>query len=158
MCFFQVNLNQELEERNAVVVIQSTVVRWLSLYNCLQSVRKALNPLTEIFDEKRMDKKRINIISVGLSEKIVEFLKPWTFVMKRVQSSLTPSIHTVTPSIFVINSSLENKSTDPKQDKSNHFNSPFCLSEVFFTGFGFFRQRAKQMIKEMINFDPIHLI
>ena len=152
------NLNQELEDRNAVVVIQSTVVRWLSLYNCLQSVRKALTLLTEIFDEKRMDKKRINIISVGLLEKLVEFLKPWTFFMKRVQSSLTPSIHTVTPSIFVINSSLENKSTDPKQDKSNHFNSPFYLSKVLFTGFGFFRQRAKQMIKEMINFDPIHLM
>lgn len=102
--------------------------------------------------------KKINIISVGLLEKLIEFLKPWTFLMKRVQSSLTPSIHTVTPSISVINSSLEHKSTDPKQDKSNDFNSSFCLFEIFFTGFGFFRQRAKQIIKEMINFDPIHLM
>ena len=119
MFFFQVNLNQELQDQDVAVVIQSTVVRWLSLYNCLQSVRKALNPLTEIFNEKHMDKKIINIINVSLLEKLVECLKPWTFVIKRVQSSLIPSIHTVTPSIFVINSSLENKSTDPKQDKSD---------------------------------------
>ncbi len=159
IAFFQVNLNQELEERNAAVLIQSTIVRWLSLYNCLQSVRKSLNPLNEIFDEKQLDKKRINIISVGLLEKLIDFLKPWTFVMKRVQSSQTPSIHTVTPSISVINSSSENKSNDPKQDKSNHFNYLFYLSEVVsFTGFSFFRQRAKQIIKEMIHFDPIHLM
>jgi hypothetical protein len=119
-----------------------------------------LNPLTEIFDEKKLDKKRINVISVNLLEKLIDFLKPWTFVMKRVQSSQVPSIHTVTPSIFVINSSLENKSNDPKQDKSNDFNNLFYFSEVIlsFTGFSFFRQRAKQIIKEMINFDPIHLM
>jgi hypothetical protein len=102
-------------------------VHWLSLYNCLLSVRKSLSSLTEIFDEKQLDKKRINIISVSLLEKLIDFLKPWTFVMKRVQSSLIPSIHTVTPSIFIINSSLENKSDDPKPDKSNHFNFPFIL-------------------------------
>jgi len=95
-------------------------------------VRKSLNHLTEIFDEKQLDKKRINIISVGLLEKLIDFLKPWTFVMKRVQSSQSPSIHTVTPSISIINDSSENKSNDPKQDKSNNFNYFLCLSEVVF--------------------------
>lgn len=123
-------MNQELEERNAAVLIQSTLVRWLSLYNCLHSVKKSLNTLTEIFDEKQLDKKRINIISVSLLEKLIDFLKPWTFVMKRIQSSQTPSIHTVTPSMFIISSSLENKSNDLKQDKSNDFNHPFYFSEV----------------------------
>ncbi len=93
-------------------------------------MRKSLNQLTEIFDEKQLDKKRINIISVGLLKKTIEFLKPWTFVMKLVQSSQAPSIHTVTPSISVINASLENKSNDPKQDKSNYPNYLLYLSEV----------------------------
>ena len=79
-----------------------------------------------------MNKKRINIISSTLLEKLVDFLKPWTFVMKRVQSSQVPSIHTVTPSIYVINTSLENKSNDPKHDKSNYLNNLFYFSEFFF--------------------------
>ncbi|CAF3158582.1 unnamed protein product [Rotaria socialis] len=49
----KVNLNQELEDRDARVLIQSTIVRWLSLYYCLESVRQFLNLLSEIFDEKK---------------------------------------------------------------------------------------------------------
>ncbi|CAF3719510.1 unnamed protein product [Adineta steineri] len=80
--------------------------------------------------------------AVLVQNKLIEFLKPWTFVMKRIQSSLIPSIHTVTPSIFIINTSLDVKPTDAKQEK----------------GIMFFRQRAKQVMKEMICFDPIHLM
>ncbi|CAF1194599.1 unnamed protein product [Rotaria sordida] len=39
-------------------------------------------------------------------DKIIDFLKPWTHVMKRIQSLQISSIHTVTPSLFIINSSL----------------------------------------------------
>ncbi len=63
--------------------------------------------------------KRLNIINILVLNKLIDFLKPWTHVMKRIQSSQLPSIHTVTPSIFVINSSLETKSNgnDSKIDK-----------------------------------------
>ncbi|CAF1381928.1 unnamed protein product [Didymodactylos carnosus] len=61
--------------------------------------------------------------------------------MMRVQSSKIPSIHTVTPSICFINSSLENKLLDGKQDKGSSY---FCT-------------RAKQIMKEKIQFDPIQL-
>lgn len=106
-----------MEDKGASILIQSTIVRWLSLYNCLKSVRRSLTSLTEIFDEKHSDKKRINLITSSILDKLVEFLKPWTYVLKRVQSSYTPSIHTVTPSISMINSSLETKTTDSKQEK-----------------------------------------
>ncbi|CAF1110190.1 unnamed protein product [Adineta ricciae] len=138
----KVNLNQDLEEKNTAILIQSTIVRWLSLYNCLKSVRGSLTALTEIFDEKHLEKKRINLISIFMLDKLIEFLKPWTYVMKRVQSSLVPSVHTVTPIIFMVNSSLDIKANDSKQEK----------------GIMFFRQRAKQIMKQMIIFDPIHLI
>jgi hypothetical protein len=111
------NLNQELEDRKALVLLQCTIVRWLSLLNCLQSVYKSLPVLEEIFDEKNLNKKRINQINLIQLEKLIDFLKPWESVMTRVQSSKIPSIHTVTPSICFINSSLENKSNDTKQDK-----------------------------------------
>ncbi|CAF0962347.1 unnamed protein product [Rotaria sordida] len=43
--------------------------------------------------------------------------RPWTYVMKHIQSSQVPSIHTVTSNIFVINSSLETKPNDYKEEK-----------------------------------------
>ncbi len=110
-------MNQDLEDRNAAVLLQCTIVRWLSLLNCLESVNKSLTFLHEIFEEKNLNKKRINKISVSMLEKLIGFLKSWEHVMKRIQSSHIPSIHTVTPSICIINSSLEIKSNDLKQDK-----------------------------------------
>jgi hypothetical protein len=69
--------------------------------------------------------------------------------MKRVQSSQTPSIHTATPSIFIINSSLGNKFEDPKQDKSNDSNYPFDFAEIiYFTGFNFFGNELNKLPKK----------
>ncbi|CAF3915154.1 unnamed protein product [Rotaria sp. Silwood1] len=113
----KMNLNQDLEDRNSFVLLQCTVVRWLSLMNCLESVNKSLVPLEEIFEEKKLNKTKLNRISGHLWNKLIDFLKPWEYVMKRIQSSKTPSIHIVTPSICIINSSLETKSDDSKHDK-----------------------------------------
>ncbi|CAF5007126.1 unnamed protein product, partial [Rotaria sp. Silwood1] len=76
-----------------------------------------LFPLEEIFEEKKLNKTKLNRISGHLWNKLIDFLKPWEYVMKRIQSSKTPSIHIVTPSICIINSSLETKSDDSKHDK-----------------------------------------
>ncbi|CAF3704459.1 unnamed protein product [Rotaria sordida] len=54
----------------------------------------SLNPLLEIFNEKNLNKKRINIIRSSILDEIIDFLKPWTHVMKRIQSLQVPSIHT----------------------------------------------------------------
>ncbi|CAM4750578.1 unnamed protein product [Rotaria magnacalcarata] len=113
----KINLNQDLEDRNALVLFQCTIVRWLSLLNCLESVNKSLITLGEIFEEKNLNKAKLDKINVCLLNKLIDFLKPWEYVMKRVQSSKIPSIHIVTPSICIINSSLETKSDDSKQDK-----------------------------------------
>ncbi|CAF4987522.1 unnamed protein product [Rotaria magnacalcarata] len=113
----KINLNQDLEDRNALVFLQCTIVRWLSLLNCLESVNKSLITLGEIFEEKNLNKAKLDKINVCLLNKLIDFLKPWEYVMKRVQSSKIPSIHIVTPSICIINSSLETKSDDSKQDK-----------------------------------------
>ncbi|CAF4130107.1 unnamed protein product [Rotaria sordida] len=50
---------------------------------------------------------RKELISSFMFDKIIDFLRPWTHVMKHTQSSRVSSIHTVAPSILVINSSLE---------------------------------------------------
>ncbi|CAF4063000.1 unnamed protein product [Rotaria sordida] len=58
---------------------------------------KSLNPFLEILNEKNLNKERINIIISSILDKIIDFLKPWTHIMKRIQSLQVPSIHTVTP-------------------------------------------------------------
>ena len=75
-----------------------------------------------------MDKKRIKVINVSLLDRVINFLKPWTKVMKRIQSSLILSIHTVTPSIYMINSSLEIKTNDAKQEKGLSFQGLVLIS------------------------------
>ncbi|CAF1070392.1 unnamed protein product [Rotaria sordida] len=57
----------------------------------------SLNPLLEIFNENSLNEERINIIISSILDKIIDFLKPWTHIMKRIQSLQVPSIHTVTP-------------------------------------------------------------
>ena len=93
-------------------------------------------------------------------DKIIDFLKPWTHVMKRIQSLQVPSIHTVTPSIFVINSSLGISQVIINKKKVNDYNFLYLLllNNFFFTGIDFFRQREQQVIKELISFDSIHLM
>ncbi|CAF1400128.1 unnamed protein product [Rotaria sordida] len=62
-----------------------------------KELAKSLNPLLEIFNEKSLNKERINIIRSSMLDKIIDFLKPWTHVMKRIQSLQVSSTHTVTP-------------------------------------------------------------
>lgn len=111
---FQVNLNQALEEKNCSRLVQCTVVRWLSMYNCLESVVEGYVPLNQIFDERRLDKKRLEKINVVLLERLIQFLKPWKHVSTRLQSAKIPSIHVVVPAIESLKTSLRWMSNDTK--------------------------------------------
>ncbi|CAF4049340.1 unnamed protein product [Rotaria sordida] len=65
-----------------------------------------INVLT-ILPQLLLVSKRVlaTIIQSSMLDKIIDFLKPWTHVMKRIQSFQVSSIHTVSPSIFHIKSS-----------------------------------------------------
>jgi hypothetical protein len=110
----QTNLNQALEDKKSVRLVQSTVVRWLSMCSCLEALLKSYWPLSEIFDERQLDKKRLEKINVVLLEKIIEFLKPWKHVSTRLQTTKIPSIHVVIPAVEGLKSSLEWMSNDTK--------------------------------------------
>ena len=72
----------------------------------------------EIFEEKKLNRTRIDKISVCILAKLSDFLKPWEYVMSRIQSSKVPSIYTVTPCMCIISSPFEAKPDDQKQGKS----------------------------------------
>ncbi|CAF4844271.1 unnamed protein product, partial [Rotaria sp. Silwood2] len=75
-----VNINQALEDKKSPRLIQSTIVRWLSMSDCLEAAIRSFLPLNEIFEEKQLDKKRLEKINIVLLERIIEFLKPWKHV------------------------------------------------------------------------------
>lgn len=111
---FQVNLNQALEDKNCSRLVQCTIVRWLSMCNCLEGVFENYVPLNQIFDERHVDKKRLEKIDVLLLERLIEYLKPWKHVSTRLQSAKIPSIHVVIPAIESLKTSLRWMSNDTK--------------------------------------------
>lgn len=108
----QINLNQALEDRNCSRLVQCIIVRWLSMCNCLESVLEGYVPLNQIFDERHLDKKRLEKINAVLLERLIVFLKPWKYVSTRLQSAKIPSIHVVIPAIESLKSSLRWMSDD----------------------------------------------
>ncbi|CAF1285849.1 unnamed protein product [Rotaria sordida] len=118
-----VNINQALEDKKSPRLIQSTIIRWLSMFDCLEAVLKSFLPLNEISEEKELNKKRLEKINVVLLERIIEFLKPWKHVSTRLQSTNIPSIHIVIPGIESLKTSLEFIFHDTKfeHDKGKHY-------------------------------------
>ncbi|CAF1946674.1 unnamed protein product [Rotaria magnacalcarata] len=118
-----INLNQALEDKKSPRLVQSTVVRWLSMSNCLEALLRSYLPLNEIFDERQLDKKRLENINIFLLEKIIEFLKPWKHISKRLQTTNIPSIHVVIPGIESVKASLEWMSNDTKlsNERGNNY-------------------------------------
>ncbi|CAF1411802.1 unnamed protein product [Rotaria sordida] len=139
-----VNINQALEDKKSPRLIQSTIIRWLSMFDCLEVVLRSFLPLNEIFEEKELNKKRLEKINVVLLERIIEFLKPWKHVSTRLQSTNIPSIHVVIPSIESLKTRLESISNDTK----------FAYEKDMM----FFRQRGKILIDAMFDYHPIHLM
>lgn len=95
-------------------MIQCTIVRWLSLANCLEALLESYTALNDIFVERKLDKTRLEKINVFLLERIIEFLKPWKHVSTRLQATNIPSIHVVIPEIETLKTSLEWMSCDTK--------------------------------------------
>ncbi|CAF4122372.1 unnamed protein product, partial [Rotaria sordida] len=139
-----VNINQALEDKKSPRLIQSTIIRWLSMFDCLEAVLRSFLPLNEIFEEKELNKKRLEKINVVLLERIIEFLKPWKHVSTRLQSTNIPSIHVVIPGIESLKTRLESISNDAK----------FAHEKDMM----FFRQRGKILIDAMFDYHPIHLM
>ncbi|CAF4146856.1 unnamed protein product [Rotaria sp. Silwood2] len=64
-----ININQTLEDKSSPRLVQCTIVRWLSMSDCLEALLKSLQPFCEIFDERHMNKEHLEKINVILLEK-----------------------------------------------------------------------------------------
>ncbi|CAF1154087.1 unnamed protein product [Rotaria sordida] len=140
----KININQVLEDKSSPRLLQCTIIRWLSLSNCLEALLKSFQPLCEIFDERQLNKERVEKINVVLLEKIIEFLKPWKQVSTRLQTTNIPSIYVVIPGVESLKTSLQLTSNDTKLSNEKDMT--------------LFRTREKLLMEVMFDYHPIHLM
>ena len=101
---------------------QSSVVRWLSLSDLLESVQKAYTSLVIMLNGSK-ERTRIQSVNLELVGKLVLFLNPWKIVLSELQCSNAPSLYAVLPCINYLRTELE---TGEKKEKGGEV--PFVLS------------------------------
>jgi hypothetical protein len=103
--YFQVNWNPMLEELGKPTIKQEIIIRWLSMSQLLESILSSYSTLTTIAGEKGT-LHTLPSIDVSAVAAIVNLFTPWKHVMKRVQTSNTPSLHLVVTSYWYLLESL----------------------------------------------------
>jgi hypothetical protein len=99
--------------RSGTTLHQSSVVRWLSLSDLLESVQKAYASLIIMLNSSEQ-RTRIESINLELVGKLVLFLNPWKIILSELQCSKALSLYTVLPYINYLRIELE---TGEKKEK-----------------------------------------
>ena len=87
---------------------QSSVVRWLSLSDLLESVKKSSESLRALLIQ-RDEEHRIERINMSTVHSLIEFLQPWKYILSEVQKGNSPSLFTVLPCISFLKEDLINR-------------------------------------------------
>jgi hypothetical protein len=85
---------------------QSSVVRWLSLSDLLESVQKAYASFVIMLNSSEQ-RTRLESINLELVGKLVLFLNSWKIILSELQCSNAPSLYTVLPCINYLRTELE---------------------------------------------------
>jgi hypothetical protein len=91
----------------ATTLHQSSVVRWLSLSDLLESIKKAYPNLVIVLNSVG-EGARLQSINVDIIDKLIEFLRPWKFVLNELQRTNTPSLFLVLPCLTYLREELAN--------------------------------------------------
>ena len=70
---------------------QSSIARWLSLSDLLQSIKNAYPSLVILLNNNKQNS-RIQDINMETVEKLIDFFYPWNIVLKELQKTNTPSL------------------------------------------------------------------
>ncbi|CAF4379067.1 unnamed protein product, partial [Rotaria magnacalcarata] len=97
---------------------QSSVVRWLSLFDLLESIKKAYASLIILLNDNRQNA-RIQAINMDLVNKLIDFFYPWKIVLTELQKTNEPSLFLVLPCITYLRDELA--SGERKEKSENMF-------------------------------------
>ncbi len=129
-----INVEEERVEQKrpsgATTLHQSTIVRWLSLSDLLESIKNAYPSLVVLLN-KSGQSARIQSINIDLVDKLITFLRPWKIILNELQRTKAPSLYLVLPCITFI---LDELATGIKREKSGGYKSflsfvPFNFSK-----------------------------
>ncbi|CAF1334587.1 unnamed protein product, partial [Rotaria sp. Silwood1] len=114
---FDVELDRNEEQHlRFTTIYQFSLIRWLSMCNLLQSIKRSYEPLRilllEIKQLHRLEK--INIVIV---DQLIDFLQPWQNILKEVQRGNGPSLHVVFPCINYLQEDLRKRERSDKSGK-----------------------------------------
>ncbi|CAF3167351.1 unnamed protein product, partial [Rotaria sp. Silwood2] len=93
--FVQCGLNKSIQDAGGVVLKQSTVVRWLSLSNLLESIDSSYEHLRSILSRSSNTKQsfKLNKINIDGLKDLIRLLSVFKDVSVLVQTGTRPSLH-----------------------------------------------------------------
>ncbi|CAF4914765.1 unnamed protein product [Rotaria sp. Silwood1] len=118
---------------------QSSIVRWLSLCELLESIKNAYPSLVILLNNNKQNY-RIQKINMDIVEKLIEFFYPWKTVLIELQKTNAPSLFLVLPCITYLRNELSN---GDRKERS---------------GMKFFYKRALQLLSSMFNMGEDYII
>ncbi|CAF3331770.1 unnamed protein product [Rotaria sp. Silwood2] len=98
-------LNKDIQANGGVALQQSTVVRWLSLIDLLESLVKSYKQTKRILFSRRQQEK-INKIDEYVLKQLICLLKPFKHVLQLVQQGDYPSLYMVLPCTLTLRKAL----------------------------------------------------
>ena len=101
---------------------QCSKVRWLSMYNLFLSIKRSYEPLKLLLTESKQAH-RIEKINLSIIEQLIDFLQPWQYILKEVQTGNAPSLHVVLPCISYLQDDLRKRERNQKNGKKFLFYS-----------------------------------
>jgi hypothetical protein len=93
---------------------QSSIIRWLSLSDLLESIKRSCDALRIILTERK-EEHRIDKINMTTVQQLIDFLQPWKYVLCEVQKGNSPSLFAVLPCIALLKADLINREKKEKQ-------------------------------------------
>jgi hypothetical protein len=96
------------QQKASTTLHQSSVVRWLSLSDLLESVKRSSEPLRTLLNH-RYEEHRIDRINMSTVQSLIEFLQPWKFILSELQKGNSPSLFTVLPCVSFLREDLINR-------------------------------------------------
>lgn len=98
-------MNKDIQANGGIALKQSTVVRWLSLIDLLESLVKSYKQTKKVLINRRQQAK-LNKIDECVLKQLICLLKPFKNVLQLVQKGDGPSLYMVLPCTLALRKAL----------------------------------------------------
>ncbi|CAF1165617.1 unnamed protein product [Rotaria sordida] len=109
--------NDEQQQHSPFTTIhQCSQIRWLSVYDLLESIKRSHEPLRALLLECKQSH-RIEKINMVIVNQLIDFFQPWRNVLKELQRGNAPSLYVVFPCINYLQEDLRKRERQGKSGK-----------------------------------------